>query len=198
MLNIHNELTGVHIELNLCALTPLHSRQSSWYIFKPVTNYSHPPPRGRQGRLVSDWWALPSFVFDTQRCPASSAIHLPCQWQTRGVMLCREKSGPPYKPPSVPGILFVSEPGQDPPKNLMYNMWQMCPAVVLCENWAQYWGCSVVLNIKFEVISVWYWWIWIRWSIVKCQHSMTFLSHEVFAQRSQRWVMTSQSSVWQA
>ncbi|TNN84883.1 hypothetical protein EYF80_004928 [Liparis tanakae] len=36
-------------------------------------------PRGRQERLVCDWWALPSFVFDTQR----SAIHLPCHWQTR-------------------------------------------------------------------------------------------------------------------
>lgn len=44
--------------------------------------------------------------FDTRHWSAGSAIHLMCRWHIRGVVLWWEKSGPPYKPPSVPSIFF--------------------------------------------------------------------------------------------
>lgn len=80
------------LESRVCALwLHLHSRQSWWYIQTCNKLLTPPPLRGRRGRLVSDWWALLSFIFDNQRWPASSTIHLPCHWQTRRVKLRKGK-----------------------------------------------------------------------------------------------------------
>lgn len=53
--NIHNELTGVHIDLEPLRFDSTYIHVNPGDIFKPVTNYSLPPfqpPRGRQGRLA--------------------------------------------------------------------------------------------------------------------------------------------------
>lgn len=131
----------------------LHSRQSGWYIQTWKELLTPPPPSWGQRRLVSDWWASLSFVFDTQRCLAGRAIHLPCHWQTRRVKLWEEKSGPPYEPPSEPGTRFVSETlfvrtsqvCQE--YQIKKSDWQVClnPAVVMFEAgaalWIQYSRC---------------------------------------------------------
>lgn len=54
-LSTHNELTGVHIDLEPLRFDSTYIHVNPGDIFKPVTNYSLPPvqpPRGRQGRLA--------------------------------------------------------------------------------------------------------------------------------------------------
>lgn len=87
-LNTHNELTGVHIDLEPLRFDSTYIHVNPGDIFKPVTNYSLPPPSNRpaddRGVSPSDWWALLSFVFDNQRRTASGAIHLPCHRRDQG------------------------------------------------------------------------------------------------------------------
>lgn len=103
----------------------LHSRQSRWCI--QVCNKLLTPPRpcGWQGRPVSDWWALLSFIFDSQLWPAGDAIHLMCHGQITGVMLWKKKAGLTNR--HLFQVFFVSEYHQGP-SNLqtMIDSWSRC------------------------------------------------------------------------
>lgn len=74
-------------------------------IFKPVRNYSLPHrPMDDRGVLSLIGGLYSHLSLTPSAGQPGSAIHLPCHWQTREVMLWRENSGPSYEPLSVPGV----------------------------------------------------------------------------------------------
>lgn len=111
-LNTHNELTGVHIDLEPLRFDSTYIHVNPGDIFKPVTNYSLPPrptaPRttGASRPLIGGLCSHLSLTTSAGQ-PVVQFIYR-VTGETRGVKLCGEKSGPPYEPPPVPGRVFVS------------------------------------------------------------------------------------------
>lgn len=186
MVNIHNELTAVHMYLCFDS-TYIHVNPGD--IFKPVTNYSLPHrPVDDRGVLFliggpgpnlsltpsAGQPVLPFISHVTGRpgqtcCDGRSLLLL-----TRYILCLRALSGP-------------TTPPRESAKNIYFVRFVQ---VQLLENWAHYCGCNIVLN-GFKVTSTW----WIgTLAIVKCQQCMTFWVTR-YLNNTQRWVMTSHSAV---